>query len=107
MLYELRTYYIIPGRMQAMLNRFRDHTITIFAKHGMKVTNFWIDADESNNRLYYVLEHQDEAARERNFQAFLEDQEWLDLRHRTEQDGPMYEKIDIAYMKIAPFFHAK
>lgn len=104
MLYELRTYHVVPGRMQTILDRFRDDTIRIFAKHDMKVTNFWVDADESTNRLYYVLEHPDAASRERNFQAFQEDQEWLDLKNRTEQNGPLYEKIDIIYLKKAPFF---
>jgi hypothetical protein len=104
MLYELRIYDVTPGRMEAILNRFRDGTISIFAKHNMKVTNFWVDADESKERLYYVLEHSDEAARERNFQAFLEDPEWLELKERTEQDGSLHEKIDVIYMKKASFF---
>jgi hypothetical protein len=46
----------------------------------MKVTNFWLDEDGSKDRLYYVLEHQDAASREWNFQAFQEDQEWLELK---------------------------
>ncbi|MFD2614834.1 NIPSNAP family protein [Paenibacillus gansuensis] len=40
MLYELRIYQVVPGRMQAILDQFRDGTIGIFAKHNMKVTNF-------------------------------------------------------------------
>ncbi|KRF13374.1 NIPSNAP family protein [Paenibacillus sp. Soil787] len=104
MLYELRIYQVVPGRMQAILDRFRDNTIRIFAKHDMKVTNFWVDVDETKDRLYYVLEHQDMDSRERNFQAFLEDQEWLELKERTEQNGPLHENIDIVYMNKAPFF---
>ncbi|MBO7742784.1 NIPSNAP family protein [Paenibacillus sp. MWE-103] len=106
MLYELRIYTIPPGRMQAMLNRFRDDTIRIFARYDMKVTEFWVDADESKNRLYYVLEHRDAEARERNFEAFMNDPEWLAVRAKTEQDGPLYEHIDIVYMHKAPFFKA-
>ncbi|WP_373228736.1 NIPSNAP family protein [Cohnella sp.] len=104
MLYELRIYQVIPGRMQALLDRFRDDTIRIFAKHSMRVTNFWEDADESKNRLYYVLEHQDAASRERNYKAFREDPEWLELRGRTEENGPLHEKVDIIYMNQVPFF---
>ncbi len=104
MLYELRIYDVVPGKMQTILDRFRDHTIQIFAKHGMKVTQFWVDADETKNRLYYVLEHPDAASREHNFKAFTEDQQWLDLKERTEQAGPLYEKIETIYMHNAPFF---
>ncbi|MBM7564865.1 NIPSNAP family protein [Paenibacillus sacheonensis] len=107
MLYELRIYHVVPGRLQAILDRFEKDTIRIFAKHGMKVTNFWVDADESKNELYYVLEHPDAAARERNFQAFSNDPEWLDLKKRTELNGPLHEGIDIIYMKNAPFFQSK
>lgn len=103
MLYELRIYDVTPGCMEAILNRFRDGTISIFAKHDMKVTNFWVDADESKERLYYVLEHKDAEARERNFQAFLEDPEWLELKDRTEQNGPLHEKIDVFYMEKVSF----
>lgn len=104
MIYELRIYDVTPGRMEAILNRFRDGTISIFAKHDMKVTNFWVDVDESKERLYYVLEHSDAEARERNFQAFLEDSEWLELKGKTEQDGSLHEKIDVIFMKNASFF---
>ena len=32
------------------------------------------------------------------------DPEWLELKRVTEQDGPLYEKIDIVYLKKVPFF---
>lgn len=104
MLNELRIYHVVPGRMQSILDRFRDDTIRIFAKHHMKVTEFWVEADESTNRLYYVLEHPDLAAREQNFQDFQEDPEWLELKERTEQNGPLHEKIDVVYLNRASFF---
>ncbi|MCZ8516570.1 hypothetical protein O9H85_30115 [Paenibacillus filicis] len=51
--------------------------------------------------------HPDAASRERNFQAFMEDPEWLDLKERTEANGPLHEKIDIIYMNKAPFFQTE
>ena len=32
MIYELRTYYAAPGKMDALNKRFRDHTCDIFEK---------------------------------------------------------------------------
>ncbi|MDR6550244.1 NIPSNAP family protein [Paenibacillus qinlingensis] len=104
MLYELRIYDIVPGRMEAILDRFRDNVIALLAKHEMKTTNFWVDADESKNRLYYVLEHENADSRERNFEAFLHDPEWLDIQYRTELNGPLYEKIESIFMQNVPFF---
>ena len=36
MIYELRIYTAMPGKMPALLTRFRDHTCEIFERHGMK-----------------------------------------------------------------------
>ena len=36
MLYELRTYYTPEGKLDALNARFRNHTLTLFEKHGMK-----------------------------------------------------------------------
>lgn len=104
MVYELRIYRIIPGRMEAILNRFRDKTLKLFEKHGMRTTEFWIDADENKNALYYVLEHKDMESRMANFAAFQDDPEWLELKRITEQAGPLYESIEEIFMKKAPFF---
>ncbi|SEO00782.1 NIPSNAP family protein [Paenibacillus sp. OV219] len=106
MLYELRIYHVVPGRMNELLDRFRDHTLKLFEKHQLKVTNFWLHIDESKNQFYYVFEHKDLAARQKNFQAFLDDPEWLELQERTERNGPLYEKIDEIYMSNAPFFQS-
>ena len=33
--YELRTYYANEGKLEALHARFRDHTCSIFEKHGI------------------------------------------------------------------------
>lgn len=104
MLYELRIYHINPGKMQDIQTRFRDHTLQLFAKHGMNVTEFWEDANEANNRLYYVMEHSDMETRNQHFNRFHEDPVWIELKRVTEQDGPLFEKIEIVYLKKVPFF---
>jgi hypothetical protein len=53
-LYELRTYYAMPGKLENIHKRFRDHTLRIFAKHGMTVVGFWgpvYEKDGSGNKL--------------------------------------------------------
>ena len=60
--YELRTYTTLPGRLPALNKRFADHTIGIFAKHGMKSVMYWIPTDDArkDNTLIYVLLHDSE-----------------------------------------------
>src|SRR5262245_16737606 len=57
--FELRTYTAAEGKLSNLNARFRDHTIRIFNKHGMKSIGYWSpqDAPDSANTLIYVLEH--------------------------------------------------
>ena len=45
--YEMRTYYAAPGKLEALHARFRNHTIEIFKKHGMGVLAFWVPVDQT------------------------------------------------------------
>jgi hypothetical protein len=104
MLYELRVYQIHAGKMQAIQDRFNHHVVELFMKHGMKVTHFWQDADEANNRLYYVVEHADMESRDRHYGQFQNDPEWLELKRITEHDGALVQKVDSIFMKNVEFF---
>ncbi len=44
-LFELRTYYCYPGRLEALHKRFSDHTVKLFEKHGMKNEMYWTPTD--------------------------------------------------------------
>jgi len=39
--YELRIYHVVPGKIENLVARFRDHTMKLFADHGIKS----VDAD--------------------------------------------------------------
>ena len=87
-IYELRTYTTLPGRLPALNKRFADHTIRIFAKHGMKCEMYWIPIDDArkDNTLIYVLSHDSQEAAEKNWAAFEADPEWIKVRAK-EADG--------------------
>ena len=56
MIYELRVYQPVPGRMPALLARFRDKTVAIWEKHGIRAVGFWTTLiGESSNKLTYML----------------------------------------------------
>ena len=62
--YELRTYTAPDGKLGDLNARFRNHTLRIFEKHGMKNVLYMTpqDAPDSQNTLIYVLEHQSREA---------------------------------------------
>ncbi len=95
--FELRTYTAAPGKLEALHARFRDHTNRLFAKHGMKIVGFWVPSDKdkgADNTLVYMLEYPDRAAREKAWEAFRQDPEWIAVRDASEAKGKLVEKAD-------------
>ncbi|MDR6550055.1 NIPSNAP family protein [Paenibacillus qinlingensis] len=107
MLYELRIYDVNPGKMRVLHDRFRDHVIALFAKHGMKITQYWEDSNEANNRLYYIVEHPSMEMRNLNYERFRNDPEWIEVRRVSELDGPLLSKQESIFMKNVAFFENK
>ena len=103
--YELRTYHCMPGRLEALKSRFRDHTVKLFAKHGMKNIGYWVPADapDSQNTLIYIIAHESRAAAEKSWTEFREDLEWKTVRDASEKDGKIVEKVDSVYMTPTDF----
>lgn len=94
MIYELRIYEAIPGRLPALLARFQNHTLRIWDKHGIRQAGFWTTlVGESSQRLTYMLAWDSVADREKRWAAFLADPEWLAVSAETEKDGPIVQNI--------------
>ena len=90
MIYELRVYHCVPGKLPALVKRFEQHTLKIFEKHGFRQVGFWTTViGESNQDFYYMLEWDSLADREKKWNAFQADKEWQEIRKSTEVDGPL------------------
>jgi hypothetical protein len=107
--YELRTYHALPGRLDALIARFRDHTTKLFEKHGMRSVGYWVPADApaSQNTLIYILEHDSREAAKKSWGDFQNDPEWTKVRDASEADGKIVEKIDSVYMTPTDFSKLK
>jgi len=90
MLYELRIYHCVPGRLPDLLKRFDTITLNIWKQHGIEQAGFWtIAIGDSNQALYYFLKWQSLADREKKWAAFQADPEWISARAETERNGPI------------------
>src|ERR1700761_7012231 len=89
--YELRTYHANEGKLEALKARFRDHTITIFNRHGMKSIAYWVPADEpaTTKTLIYILPHPSGEAATANWKKFREDPEWVKVSTASEANGKL------------------
>lgn len=92
MLYEFRTYHAVPGKLPAVVGRFEDHTLRIFAKHGIRPEGFWTTYIGPNaNTLFYILAWESLAERESVWHDFVTDPEWVAVRAESEKDGALIE----------------
>ena len=103
--YELRVYHANEGKLDALLARFRDHTIAIFDRHGMKSVAYWTPTDEplKGRTLIYILKHPSREAATANWKAFRDDPEWVKVSTASEVNGKLVEKVDSTYMTLTDF----
>ena len=97
--YELRTYYAAPGKLDDLNARFRNHTLKLFAKHGMENVAYWVPLDNTNNVLIYLLAHPSREARDAAFKAFGSDPEWKSVVQTTEANGRLVTKVDVQFLQ--------
>jgi hypothetical protein len=95
LIYEWRIYEAYPGRLEALNERFSKITLKYFEKHGIKVIGFWTALVGTSNILYYLIAFDDLAHRERAWNAFSTDPDWVKARRETEEKsgGPLTERI--------------
>ena len=93
MLYEMRCYEAMPGKMGALNRRFKDHTHQLFIKHGFCVVGYWNTLVGDSSKLYYLLGWQDMAERGEKFAAFGSDPDWHKARDESEREGGLVANI--------------
>ena len=94
MIYELRIYQCIPGKLPGLLKRFETKTLDIGKKHGIRPTGFWtVLIGDGNNDLHYMLAWESLAEREQKWNAFMADPEWVSKRAESERDGPIIQTL--------------
>jgi len=95
MLYELRTYWANPGKIEDLHNRFRNVTMNVFKRHNMQVVGFWTPtpATPESGDLVYILAFADAAAKDAAWEAFRADPQWVTGRAASEINGPLVAKL--------------
>lgn len=108
MLYELRVYHCVSGRLPALLKRFDTITLKLWEKHGIKQAGFWTVAiGESSQDLYYLLAWESLADREKKWGAFQNDPEWIEKRAETERDGAIVASVSNSILQPTSFSAVK
>jgi hypothetical protein len=94
MIHELRIYECVPGRLPDLNQRFSTITLKLWERHGIRQAGFWTTLiGDSTNDLTYLLAWDSLAERERKWNAFAADPEWLKVRAESEADGPINANV--------------
>lgn len=103
--FEMRTYYTFPGRLDALHKRFRDHTRRVFEKHGMTNVGYWVpqDAPGHENTLVYIISHASREQAKANWAAFIADPEWKKISDASQVDGKIVERIESVFMDATDY----
>ena len=103
--YELRTYTAPEGKLGDLHARFRNHTLRIFDKHGMKSVAYFSpqDAPLSQNTLIYVLEHPSRDEAKKHWAEFQADPEWQKVSAESQKDGRIVSKVDSVFMTATDY----
>lgn len=103
--YEMRTYTAPDGKLPNLQARFRDHTIRIFNKHGMKSVGYWVpqDAPTRDNTLIYIISHDSREAAKKNWADFQADPEWKKVSAESQVDGRIVSSVVSVFMDATDY----
>ena len=108
MLYEMRVYDCVPGRLPALLKRFETVTLGLWQKHGIRQAGFFTTLiGEHNQQLTYFLAWESLAERETKWNTFMSDPEWLSARAASEKDGPILVRVSNQMLAPTSFSSVK
>lgn len=96
--FELRTYTAEPGKREALLDRFRNHTVELFNRHGLENVAYWLPR-ESENELVYLLAFPSRFARDEAWREFAMDPEWQRAYEASREDGPLVQNVESTLLR--------
>ena len=107
-IYELRIYRCLPGRLPDLMKRFETVTLGLWERHGIRQAGFWTTViGESNNDLTYMIAWESMAEREVKWQAFMADPDWIKGRSESERNGPIVANVSSQFLQPTLFSAVK
>jgi len=108
MIYELRIYHCVPGRLPDLMKRFDTITLKLWERHRIRQAGFWTTlVGESNQDLTYMLQWESLAERDAKWGTFGADPEWLKARAETEKNGPLVASVSNSFLTPTSFSSVK
>lgn len=94
--FELRTYYCHPGRLEALHRRFQDVALPIWKKYGIQQAGFFTTMGMEDDKLVYLLRWESVEQKNEVWGRFRVDPEWEEKRQNSElpeNGGPIVDRV--------------
>jgi hypothetical protein len=94
MLYELRRYEVVAGKLPALLERFGTFTVEKWKQHGFRLVGFWTPLlGEKSNQVVYIWAWESVEERARKMAPWRADPERAKKWAESEKDGPLVKRV--------------
>jgi hypothetical protein len=93
----------MPGKLPALHDRFSNHTMHLFEKHGIENVAYWTEDVGTNNRLVYMLGYPSLGDREKSWASFQADPDWQKAREASEVDGALVRVSRHSILRLTPY----
>ncbi|MCB1493157.1 MAG: NIPSNAP family protein [Rhodobiaceae bacterium] len=90
MIYDLRVYEHADGKGEAVTERFLKEVVKRFPDHGIELVGVFTDRE--TGRLTYLTRYENEDARLKAWDSFVNDPDWKAVKAASEPDGPLVAK---------------
>ena len=116
-IYEMRVYYTYDGKFNDIISRFENHTTKLFDKHGFNNVGYWttlkkdstsfadkfIFQNNGKEALVYIVSFKDMESRDKSWDNFINDPEWIRVYEESIIDGPIVRKIEQVFLSPTIF----
>jgi hypothetical protein len=117
----MRVYYTHDGKFDDILTRFKNHTVQLFEKHGFTNVGYWttikrdsvsfadkfILQNNGKSALIYIVSFENMEARNKSWDNFINDPEWIKVFEESRIDGPIVKEIEQVFLNPTDFSKLK
>jgi len=95
MIYELRTYWAVPGKLAVLHERFRTLMLPLFEECQIHLLGLWTPSSgvSESGDIIYLVWFPSEDHRQNAWDAFRQNPKWIEGKAQSEKNGPLVERF--------------
>ncbi len=101
--FDLRIYSVLPGKLATFRDRWRDHAVPIYERHGLHSVGWWVaekKGSDGNDQFICLLAGENIPAIQKSISEFHQDAQWISVEKQTEASGKL--RFGVKAYKLTP-----